>query len=199
MKSCANGLLIVGVGQATGHNITSVAFDGVALAPVPAGFSVSPVGNAASLWYLANPPAGTHSISMVLSGNWNGSGLGTDWGAAEALSFCGVDPVHPISVVQASAGNSANPTNTIAPIADTSYIVEILDITYNASSYFIPGLGWAPAKHPQAARAAMTYRGPVTSAVATSDIWKVDGAYPYADVMVALNPIASDAGAAIPH
>jgi outer membrane protein assembly factor BamB len=38
MKSCANGFLIVGVGQATGHNITSVAFDGVAFAPVPAGF-----------------------------------------------------------------------------------------------------------------------------------------------------------------
>lgn len=189
VSPCANSILIVGAGQNAGSKLATATYNGVAMTPSIT--AVNPnTGNGASVWYMVNPPSGAHAVVVTLTGN-SGAGVGTDWGTASALSFCGVDPMTPIANAHATSGpTTIHPTNTITPAVAGSVVVEILEITFNTSAIFTPATGWTPPLIPKGgSRAVMTYTGPV-AAVATTNTWTLDGNYPYADAMLALTPFA---------
>jgi hypothetical protein len=93
-----NSILLVGVSIPTGSgavDASSVTFDGLPLTKrVGAGASGQ---NEASIWYLLNPPSGTHTILVTLSGTTSGKGP-----SAGAISLSHVDQASPLPT---TAGN----------------------------------------------------------------------------------------------
>jgi hypothetical protein len=116
-----NSILLVGVSIPTGSgavDASTVTFNGVSLTKrVGAGASNQ---NEASIWYLLNPPAGTHTILVTLGGTTSGKGP-----TAGGITLSHVDQANPLPTMAGNFGNGM-PSVSITTQYANSWTVDAL-------------------------------------------------------------------------
>ncbi len=116
--SGSNRVLVVGISWYVGDPITSITYNGVPMTlAVQAVYTDPPFY--ASIYYLINPDAGEHSLSITFS---SGS-----YGAAGAISFTGANTFSPIDQTAFStAADSTGITTNITTGYANSYLIDDL-------------------------------------------------------------------------
>lgn len=125
-----------GIGIGVGHGFNNVTVTGVtyggqacALEATIGGGGGGGTAYRASLWSLANPPAGAQTVVATFSAN--------DYGAAYSVSVTGGDTADVFDVPATSFANTASPT--VVPVSAANQLV--MDIMVFAGSPPTPGTG----------------------------------------------------------
>ena len=124
-----NRLLVVGVVTSDGANlrtVTRITYGGKALTKARNDLS----GNRdAEIWYLANPPGGTNSVSVTLTAS-------VDRVMGGAISFNGADQTSPLDANNGTTGDSTAPSVDVVTKTNGAVVVDSLfyrDDTTDAS------------------------------------------------------------------
>lgn len=117
-------LLVVGTTHANGaSSLTGITYNGVAMTMIAQQAGLANLINSA-LFYMINPPSGTHTITIS-----GGGGSPTIWGAA--ASFTNADQTtQPDSFAQGQA-QSGNPSLSTTVVANNSMLVAIYNLLDN--------------------------------------------------------------------
>ncbi len=121
MGSVSNGVLFVfnETGAGPGTDPSSVKYNGTSLT-----LGVAGVGSdGLSLWYLVNPPSGTHQIEVISSFQIFFS----------AISYSGVSQSAPIDNHNSSNGNSTSAAVSITPVDGNSWMISYVQDEFTAS------------------------------------------------------------------
>ncbi|HRH22459.1 MAG TPA: SpvB/TcaC N-terminal domain-containing protein [Candidatus Paceibacterota bacterium] len=124
--SSDNMLLVIGDSQG-GLFVSGVTYNGIALTPVGAGASAASNRNV-NLWYLLNPPTGTHTLTMTRGGL-------DGWFGAHAISYSGVDTENPFGWYDAEGGISGTSvTATVTTDTPNAWLVGVFGSTAGSHS-----------------------------------------------------------------
>jgi hypothetical protein len=111
------GFLAVDIGVLSALNtVTALTYNGVALTFIGAQNALSGVGRLEQ-WGLANPPQGTFSISVTLSGAVTSAGV--------AVSYTGVNQLTPTEAFNSATGTNGTPANAtvnVTTVADQDWV-----------------------------------------------------------------------------
>jgi Glycosyl hydrolase family 26 len=131
----ANRLLIVGISTGgSNQTITSLTYNGISLTKIT---SVTP-GNSidSEMWYLKNPPSGTHSIAVTITG-----GATNIWGGAS--TYYNVDQTTPLGTSATNTGTGTS--SSVSVTSSTSQIIADTLATVTCASATVGGgqmQGW---------------------------------------------------------
>lgn len=116
--SGSNRILVVGVPQEGGGNVTGVTYNGTALSKV---IEVANGSNTVELWYILEadlPSAGSYNIVVTASSNIVGYCIG--------VSLSGVKQEAPEVSTSNTASSSGTITSSITTLTDTAWIVDAI-------------------------------------------------------------------------
>lgn len=185
----ANRVLLVGVTvDQAGTGVNSVRYAGQLMTrEVTIGNGGRP---RTEIWSQVNPATGTNNVAVSLTGN--------DQVISGAISFSGVDLTTPFDVAaQASSTSSNNPTDTITPVSNDTWIMDVMSANNSvAATMGAATPASAGATHTQQwnlsvganIRGTASLYGPVNPAVATTLNWTLASSQRWTLALVALRP-----------
>jgi hypothetical protein len=125
-------ILIVAANAQAGSNpatVTSVTYNGVPLTMLA---TLSAAESAGGVWYMVNPPAGAHTVTVTYSGTFGGVG-------AEATSFYNVDQANPIGGFNTQTVNFGTSVSTTLTGTNAGQLVFDALLSRQDLGFPIPG------------------------------------------------------------
>ncbi len=180
----ANGLLMVGVTIDSNDTVTTLTYNGIALTLLDARSNSS--ATRAEVWYMLNPPSGTHTLSLNLSGN--------DQVLMGAIYFYNVDQGAPFGTHSTNSGNGDPISGSVSSATD-EYVFDVLasdsvaSMTADGSQTEL----WNSSMSGLGQGAASIRAGDTTANVT----WTLDGPETYAHIIVPIKP-QNPGGTALP-
>ncbi len=108
-------ILLVTCAMHAGDNVTAVTFNGISLTKL---IEISGNFRRAQIWYLINPPEGTYTVQLTITGgSYNINGGST--------SFFGVDQTNPFRATNSTYGASYTPSLSVTSKA-TDVVVDVI-------------------------------------------------------------------------
>jgi hypothetical protein len=123
----SNLVLIVGVSVDTGHTVSGITYNAVAMTQVPGG-TVATANIRSYLYYLVGPATGAHDIVVSLGGG-GGSNL-----AAGGMSFTGVSQFNTLGTAATNSGNTGTTASVVVSSDIDEVVVDCLATGSNAAT-----------------------------------------------------------------
>ena len=131
----SNRALLVIVGIRGDESVTSLTYSGVSLTQAVANGAGDADGQRVEIWYLANPPTGSHNVVVNFATSTNPDGI-------VAMSYNGADQLNPIGGTAGNNDNTGtNPSAEINVYSDDALIVGGVSMRGGDTIPFTPGTG----------------------------------------------------------
>lgn len=174
-------MLVVAINQRTtaGNLVSGVTYNGIKLNQAVA---INNGTRRADLWYLANPPTGSHSIAVTLSAAPTTS-------VAEAISLTGVSR---LDAVNSASGTSTTPSVAVTTIADNCWVIDAME----AGATTVPSAGGSQANVTSVDQTnsfwgSISTQGPKTPAGSVTMSWTISASVAWAQVACSFKPYLS--------